>query len=67
MTILINDEMKVVPDGATVSDVVLNILQLQPVGMAIAINDAIVHRTHWETRQLQSDDKMLVIKASKGG
>ena len=41
MTILINNEQKVVPDGTTVSEVVYTILQLSPAGIAIAINDTI--------------------------
>lgn len=67
MTIQINDEQKVVPEGITVNDVVLSILQLNSAGMAIAINDSIVPRHLWESSQLQPNDKMLVIKAASGG
>lgn len=67
MEILINNEKKVVPDGITVSEIVFTILQLSPTGMAIAINDTIVPKQLWDSTQLQSNDKMLVIKASKGG
>ena len=67
MTIQINDDQKVVPEGATVNDVVLSILQLNPAGMAIAINDSIVPRHLWESSQLQINDRMLVIKAASGG
>jgi sulfur carrier protein len=67
MKIQINSEEKVIPDGLTVNDVIFTVLQLQPAGMAIAINDSIVPRTLWETTSLNSNDKMLVIKASKGG
>ncbi len=67
MTILINDEPKVVAEGTTVNEVVLSVLHLQPTGMAIAVNDALVPRTRWENTTLNENDKMLVIKASKGG
>lgn len=67
MTIQINDELKTVADTATVSTVVFDVLALDPSGMAIAINDAIVPRRQWDSTPLQPNDKMLVIKASKGG
>ena len=67
MTILINNEQKVVPDGTTVGEVVLTILQLNPAGMAVAINDAIVPKHLWESSHLQPEDKVLVIKACSGG
>ena len=67
MTIQINNEERVIPDGTTVTDVVFTILQLQPAGMALAINDSIVPRSQWDSTALQPNDKMLVIRASKGG
>lgn len=67
MNILINNEQSVVPEGATVQEVVISLLQLNPSGMAIAINDSIVPRHLWESSKLQTNDRMLVIKASKGG
>jgi len=67
MNILINNEQRVVPEGATVQEVVISLLQLNPSGMAIAINDSIVPRHLWESSELQINDRMLVIKASKGG
>jgi sulfur carrier protein len=67
MTIQINDEQKVVPEGTTVNDVVSSILQLNSAGMAIAINDSIVPRHLWASSQLQTNDRVLVIKAASGG
>lgn len=67
MTIQINDEQKAVPEGTTVNDVVSSILQLNSAGMAIAINDSIVPRHLWASAQLQTNDRMLVIKAASGG
>lgn len=67
MNIQINSEQKNVPDGTTVQEFVLNILQLDPAGKAIAINETIVPNHRWETTLLQENDKMLVIKACSGG
>jgi sulfur carrier protein len=67
MNIQINNEQRVVPEGSTVQEVVISLLQLNPSGMAIAINDSIVPRHLWESSQLQTNDRMLVIKAASGG
>ena len=67
MKIQINNEPKEVPEGATVSDVVISLLQLNPSGMAIAVNDSIVPKHLWDSSHLQANDKMLVIKATTGG
>ncbi|MBP6661741.1 MAG: sulfur carrier protein ThiS [Paludibacter sp.] len=67
MNIQINSEQKNVPDGTTVHECVLNILQLDPAGKAIAVNETIVPNHLWETTLLQEKDRMLVIKACSGG
>ncbi|HLP03891.1 MAG TPA: sulfur carrier protein ThiS [Paludibacter sp.] len=67
MTIRINDEQTAVPEGTTINDLVYIILQLQPAGMAVAVNESIVPRHSWEASQLQAGDKVLIIKASQGG
>ncbi|SIS49383.1 sulfur carrier protein ThiS [Zobellia uliginosa] len=36
-------------------------------GVAVAINDQVVPRSHWETRSLQDDDTVLIIQAAQGG
>ncbi len=67
MNIQINSEQTNVPNGTTVQEFVLNILQLDPAGKAIAINETIVPNHCWETTLLQENDRMLVIKACSGG
>lgn len=67
MNIQINSEQKNVSDGTSVHEFVLNILQLDPAGKAIAVNETIVPKNRWETTLLQENDRMLVIKACSGG
>jgi sulfur carrier protein len=67
MEIQINNEPKLVNSGTTIFDVVYTVLQLNPAGMAVALNDSVVPKSHWETTTLQSNDKILVIKACSGG
>ncbi|MTI22064.1 sulfur carrier protein ThiS [Fulvivirga sp. RKSG066] len=36
-------------------------------GIAVAVNDEVIHRTDWETKQLKENDRILVITATQGG
>ncbi|PCJ97139.1 MAG: thiamine biosynthesis protein ThiS [Flavobacteriaceae bacterium] len=51
----------------------LNVLQLlhkiqSPTsGVAIAINQAIISQTHWESTILKQNDTLLIIQATQGG
>lgn len=67
MKIQINNNEQLIPEGSTVKQVIFSVLELQAEGMAIAINDAIVPRSQWDIREFKPNDKMLIIKASKGG
>jgi len=67
MEIQINNELIEVQNGTTIHNVVFTILQLNPAGMGIAVNDTIVPKSQWETSPLQTNDKILVIKACSGG
>lgn len=67
MEIQINNELQTVQPGTTLHDVVFNLLQLNPAGMAIAVNDAIVPKSRWESTILQPKDQLLLIKACSGG
>lgn len=67
MNIQINSEQKNVPVGTTVHEFVLNILQLDPAGKAIAVNETIVPKHLWKTTQLLENDSILIIKACSGG
>ena len=48
----------------------LSLLQHQginPVGIAVAVNNGVVKRTDWASRQLEDGDKIVVIRATCGG
>lgn len=67
MTIYINDQTHQITDNLTVMEVVTDLLQLAPSGMAIALNDKVIPRTQWAHTPIQSEDKILLIKACSGG
>lgn len=67
MEIQINDETFSVHEHTSIHDVIFSILKLSPIGIAIAVNDAIVPKSEWERSFLHPFDKILVIRPSSGG
>lgn len=66
MVIYINDEETTVDENLLVSDLVEH-LKLQTNGLALAVNNAIVQQQKWSFTNLQQNDKVLIISATKGG
>jgi sulfur carrier protein len=67
MTIRLNDRERVVGDAATL-EVLLGELGLaERRGVAVAVNDTVVSRSSWSTRQLVENDRVLLIQATQGG
>ena len=40
---------------------------VQPHGLAVAVNDAVVPRAEWPTRAVQPQDRITIIRATQGG
>ena len=40
---------------------------VQPHGIAVAVNDAVVPRAEWLTRAVQPQDRITIIRATQGG
>lgn len=67
MRVSVNDEIMDVPPGISVG-ALLSLLEIQSfAGMALAINNEVVSRNDWETASLSENDKVLIIRATKGG
>jgi sulfur carrier protein len=52
--------------GATVVDIVRT-LTANPEGCAVAVNDAVVPRSHWPVRTIEAGDRIEVLTAVQGG
>jgi sulfur carrier protein len=52
--------------GATVVDIVQT-LTAHPEGCAVAVNDAVVPRSHWPSRTIEAGDRIEVLTAVQGG
>ncbi len=42
-------------------------LQIQTNGIAIAVNSSVVKKTDWPSKLLQNNDEVLIIKSTQGG
>lgn len=64
----INGEHRQIPSGLTI-DGFIRLIDRNPEtpGVAVAVNAAVVHRSSWNEKTLQSGDRVEVITASQGG
>lgn len=46
---------------------ILKKLEIPTYGIALAVNQNIISKTHWHTTTLNDGDQVLIIKATQGG
>jgi sulfur carrier protein len=66
MKIVVNGADRVLPDGATVVDVVSAVVERDR-GVAVALNGEVVPRGGWPDAALRDGDKVEVLTAAQGG
>lgn len=66
MKIYINNEVTET-DKSTLFDVLKGNMLDSRKGIAVAVNDQVVPRTKWTSKQLQKEDKIIIITATQGG
>lgn len=66
ITIKVNDKNKKVFQDSTVGQLVEQ-LNIQTNGIAIAVNNNVVAKTNWNTSTLSENDTILIIKSTQGG
>ena len=67
MDITLNDKPHSILENTSLSDVVFSQLGDKQKGVAVAVNDSVIPKTNWETHIIQSNDNILIIKATQGG
>lgn len=67
MEITLNNNLQTVSENATLFEIVFAQLGEKQSGVAVALNDAVISKNHWQTTQLKSNDQILIIKATQGG
>jgi len=67
MNVLVNNKPQEVADHVTLSQA-LQSLQVHALnGVAIAVNNTVVHKKDWDSYRLQPNDRVVLVKASQGG
>jgi len=67
MTVFVNNELRELKAPSTLKDM-LAACQIQSVrGLAIAVNNQVIARAAWEQHVLRTNDRITLIRASKGG
>lgn len=63
---LIVNQKAVTLQGSSISDLCAQ-MQLQPQGIAIAVNGNVVPQSNWPTHSLNHNDTISIIRATRGG
>ena len=68
MEITINNQLKNLSDNRLTVQQLLDMeIPSKQKGIAIAINNTVIPRTEWETKNILQNDNILIIKATQGG
>lgn len=67
MEVQINQQQTTVPDNTVLHQVLDDQGLAHSKGIAVAVNNTVVSRTDWKTYVLQSNDKIMIIRATQGG
>ena len=66
LAVSVNGEHRTVPAGTTVAELVADVTPA-PRGVAVAVNDAVVPRSQWQSTPLGDADRVEVLTAVPGG
>lgn len=66
MQIFINDIPSECLENITITQLLAQ-QEIQPVNIAVAIDDAVVSKANWDTTVLQDGSRIIIIKAVQGG
>jgi sulfur carrier protein len=67
MRLSVNGVARTAPDGATVADVVAEIVPGAARGIAVAVDGAVVRRGEWAATRLRDGAAVEVLTAAQGG
>jgi sulfur carrier protein len=67
MEINFNNQIHQIPEQASVQIILDLLVGEKQKGIAVAVNANVIPKTLWEGYILQTNDKVLVIKATQGG
>lgn len=66
INIIVNDTPHLFRSETTL-DLIIKELKISENGIAVAVNENIITKSAWNTKTLNENDKVLVIRATQGG
>ena len=67
MTVFVNENPQEMPEASDLSFLLHEIGIEEPVGVAVAVNGAVVQSDEWAETYLSANDQVLVVQATQGG
>jgi sulfur carrier protein len=67
MNIIINQQSKDIPDQCSLQQLVTQVLNIPPGGLAVAVDQNIIPQSDWAAYMLQPSEKVMLIRATQGG
>ena len=67
MEVLVNNKLYAVQPDTTVAALLQFIALPSAKGIAIAVNNQVIPKAHWDQQLLQAEDKIMIIRATQGG
>lgn len=65
--IIVNDETIQCEADSSILNMLENLSLESLEGMAVAVNNEVIHKSQWKTHLLQENDKVIIIRATQGG
>jgi sulfur carrier protein len=67
LRVQVNDSDRTVPQGTRLLSLLEEMALAGRLGLAVALNAAVVPRVRWADQKLHEGDRILIIQASQGG
>lgn len=67
MNIIINQQSKDIPEQCSLQQLVTQVLNMPPDGLAVAIDQNVIPSGEWESYMLKPSDRVMLIRATQGG
>ena len=67
MEVSVNEKKEKISNNVSLAEAIAELKITETNGIAIAINDKVIKRENWTTEKLNSNDKILIIRAAQGG
>ncbi len=67
MEIKLNNQTRVLQEKCSLQQLMDDFLSQKQKGIAIAVNQTVIPKANWQEHFLQSNDNVLIIRATQGG